>query len=45
MACLARGGTPRVMFLFRTEHERIVRSELIADPAHIGQLRLEWVAQ
>jgi len=38
-------GTPRVVFAFRIEHERIVQIELIADPEHIARLQLQWQAQ
>ncbi|HTG49614.1 MAG TPA: sigma-70 family RNA polymerase sigma factor [Gemmatimonadales bacterium] len=37
----APGGRPRVVFDFTTENGRIVAIDLIADPAHLGELELE----
>jgi RNA polymerase sigma factor (sigma-70 family) len=37
----APGGHPRVVFDFTTENGRIVAIDLIADPAHLGELELE----
>ena len=39
-AVWAPGGRPRVVFVFTIEGEKIVQIEMLADPAHLGQIEL-----
>ena len=39
-AVWAPGGRPRVVFAFTIEGEKIVQIEMLADPAHLGQIEL-----
>jgi RNA polymerase sigma factor (sigma-70 family) len=39
-AVWAAGGRPRVVFAFTIEGEKIVQIEMLADPAHLGQIEL-----